>query len=74
MNLSGVLSASISAGTVTQFAKLLGAALSSGASIYLPGSEEFINTTQRWSEFEAPRFAVAVEVATAKDVQETVNS
>jgi len=70
--LSGVYSASVSAGTATQFAKILGAALSPGASIYLPRSPNFTNTTQRWSEYQAPTFSIAVEVATANDVQETV--
>ncbi|KAJ5175929.1 uncharacterized protein N7482_001806 [Penicillium canariense] len=50
----------------------LGPNLSSGANIYLPGSEGFTQSTERWSSFEAPNVTVVVEVATENDVAETV--
>ncbi|KAF1971666.1 putative FAD-dependent oxygenase [Bimuria novae-zelandiae CBS 107.79] len=46
--------------------------LSSGARIYCPGSEEFTNSTQRWSTLDAPTFRLTVEVATENDVVEVV--
>lgn len=46
--------------------------LSSQAQIYCPGSEEFSNSTQRWSTLDAPNFQLTVEVATERDVVEVV--
>lgn len=52
--------------------KVLGPQLSTGAQIYLPGSNQFTKATTRWSAFKAPSFAAVVEVANQNDVQETV--
>ncbi|OAG01217.1 FAD-binding domain-containing protein [Paraphaeosphaeria sporulosa] len=46
--------------------------LSDRANIYCPGSQEFKNSTQRWSTLEAPTFRATVEVATEGDVMEVV--
>lgn len=51
----------------------LGPLLSPTASIVLPGNPEFDNLTARWREYEAPEIAVAVQVATETDVQNTVS-
>jgi hypothetical protein len=50
----------------------LSARLSSGAKIYYPGSESFASSTARWSTYDAPNITITVEVATEKDVIETV--
>lgn len=46
--------------------------LSDKASIYCPGSQEFDDSTGRWSTLEAPTFRATVEVATEEDVVEVV--
>ena len=46
--------------------------LSSEARIYCPGSDEFVDSIQRWSTLEAPTFRLTVEVATENDVIEVV--
>ncbi|KAJ5211730.1 FAD binding domain-containing protein [Penicillium cinerascens] len=51
---------------------VLGPHLSSGAHIYLPGSDQFTQATTRWSAYQAPNFTVIVKVATESDVGETV--
>lgn len=51
---------------------LLGPRLSSGAHIYLSGSDQFTQAATRWSAYQAPNFTILVEVATASDVGETV--
>lgn len=50
----------------------LGGKLSSGASIYFPGSDLFNNATARWSQWGKPNISVVVEVANKWDVAETV--
>ncbi|KAF2190320.1 FAD-binding domain-containing protein [Zopfia rhizophila CBS 207.26] len=50
----------------------LGAILSPSASIFLPDDSGFENATLRWSAYSAPSFRAVVEVATEKDIQETV--
>lgn len=42
--------------------------LSSKAQVYCSGSDEFANSTQRWSTLDAPTFQMTVEVATESDV------
>lgn len=46
--------------------------LSKEARIYCPGSEEFVDSIQRWSTLDAPTFRLTVEVATENDVLEVV--
>lgn len=46
--------------------------LSSGAHVYLPGSNEFNLSTTRWSTLDAPNVTITVEPATENDVAETV--
>ncbi|PYH41618.1 putative FAD-dependent oxygenase [Aspergillus saccharolyticus JOP 1030-1] len=46
--------------------------LSPGARIILPNNTDFELATYRWSTFAQPRFTVVVEVATERDVEETV--
>jgi hypothetical protein len=48
--------------------------LSAGAEVYYPRSEEFANSTLRWSAGQTPQYDIVVKVATEKDVQETVNA
>ncbi|KAJ5892521.1 hypothetical protein N7504_009212 [Penicillium tannophilum] len=50
----------------------LGAHLSSGANVWLPGSTAFNTATTRWSSLDTPGISVVVEVATENDVAETV--
>lgn len=50
----------------------LGPHLSSGASIWFPGSPNFSTATTRWSTLGAPNVSVVVEVATEDDVAATV--
>lgn len=51
----------------------LGPLLSSNASIFLPGSEQFTNATTRWQQYNDPNVTVVVQVATESDVQEAVS-
>lgn len=51
----------------------LGPSLSSNASIFLPGSQQFTNATTRWQVYDEPNITVVVQVATESDVQETVS-
>ncbi|KAI4174451.1 MAG: hypothetical protein LQ348_006376 [Seirophora lacunosa] len=44
----------------------LGSFLSPQASIYLPGSSSFDTATQRWQDWQPPKFLAAVEVATVQ--------
>lgn len=46
--------------------------LSPHAKVYYPGSESFANSIARWSTYEAPNITITVEVATEKDVIETI--
>lgn len=46
----------------------LGPFLSSNASIFLPGSQQFDNATTRWQMYQDPNITVVVEVATEGDV------
>lgn len=46
--------------------------LSDGANVFCSGSQEFDNSTTRWSTLEAPNFRAVVEVATEQDVIEAV--
>ena len=57
----------------TDFAAALGPILSPGASINFPGSDKFANATSRSSAYGAPKFAIAVDVATEDDVANTVS-
>lgn len=50
----------------------LGPFLSPTAQIHLPGSAGFNTSTDRWQDFAPPSFAVVVQVASEKDVRETV--
>ncbi|KAJ5629512.1 hypothetical protein N7528_003169 [Penicillium herquei] len=50
----------------------LGAHLSSGANIWVPGSSNFDIATTRWSALDAPNISIVVEVATEDDVAATV--
>ena len=50
----------------------LGSLLSSGASIYLPGTPEFSNKTTRWIDSLSPDIGAVVAVATEEDIQQTV--
>lgn len=52
----------------------LGAHLSSGANVWLPGSTAFNTATTRWSSLDTPGISVVVEVATENDVAETVQA
>lgn len=51
----------------------LGPSLSPGATINFPGSAEFQVATDRDNEQDPPTFSAVVEVATERDVQETVS-
>lgn len=52
----------------------LGPQLSPGASIFLPGSSQFESATTRWQQhYRSPSFRAAVQVATERDVQQTVS-
>lgn len=51
---------------------ILGPLLSPNASIYLPGTEGFVNGTARWSLLDQPNVTAVVKVATEADVQQTV--
>ncbi|KAI8632202.1 putative FAD-dependent oxygenase [Xylariaceae sp. FL1651] len=46
--------------------------LSSGSEIYYPGSEGFIQATERWSEFETPGVSLVVVPNVENDVAEIV--
>ncbi len=52
----------------------LGPRLSHSASIILPHSADFAAATIRWTEYQAPTFSAVVEVASERDVQETVSA
>lgn len=51
----------------------LASKLSANADIYLPGSAEFADLSQRWSELEIPQVNVTVAPATENDVVQTVS-
>ena len=57
-----------------QYANLgeLASKLSANADIYLPGSAEFADLSQRWSQLEKPQVNVTVTPATENDVVQTV--
>lgn len=50
----------------------LGPQLSQGASIYFPSTTQFENTTERWSSYTVPSFAMVVVPATTQDVSAAV--
>lgn len=50
----------------------LGPLLSSGAQIYLPGSDGFIHGADRWQEWAKPTFGAVIKVSTHEDVEQTV--
>lgn len=50
----------------------IGRQLSKNASIYFPGSPDYLNLTTRWSAITESKFAIVVEVAVAADVAATV--
>lgn len=52
--------------------RLLTPRISLNASIVPAGSPTFKHLTARWSQYDAPSVNVAVSVATAEDVQQTV--
>ena len=52
----------------------LGPRLSTNASIFLPGSEDFKKATTRWQRYREPEIDVVVEVADERDVQQTVST
>ncbi len=54
-------------------AKELGAQLSPSASVFLPSSSQFATATTRWQQYQDLNITVVVEVATEKDVQQTVS-
>jgi hypothetical protein len=47
--------------------------LSSGAAVWLPGSEGYEIATNRWSPRTHPSFDIVVDVATEEDVGHTVS-
>ena len=53
--------------------KELGEKLSPAAKTYFPGSDEFEETSARWSVLDAPKVNVVVVPGTENDVAETVN-
>lgn len=53
--------------------KCLGAKLSSAATIYAPGSAQFANATNRWTEWEAPNVTLVVQVGSEADIVSTVS-
>ncbi|PVH78374.1 FAD-binding domain-containing protein [Cadophora sp. DSE1049] len=59
-------------GTNTKICSELSPRLSSSASIIFPRNQLFENATQRWQEWQEPKFTVVVVVQTESDVQETV--
>jgi hypothetical protein len=54
-------------------AKCLGAKLSSASTIYTPGSAQFANATNRWTEWKAPNITVVVQVGSEADIVTTVS-
>ena len=50
----------------------LGPLLSSGATLYFPGTPQFENATSRWSAYAEPNVAIVVEPAADQDVATTV--
>ncbi|KAH9905587.1 FAD-binding domain-containing protein [Xylariomycetidae sp. FL2044] len=50
----------------------LGARLSPGAAVLVPGNDAFASLVSRWREWHAPTVAALVQVATEADVQETI--
>lgn len=51
---------------------LSGLKLSTNATVHLRGEERYIELTKRWIQWKAPDYAAVVEVASEKDVSETV--
>ncbi|KAK8022746.1 FAD-binding domain-containing protein [Apiospora rasikravindrae] len=51
---------------------LLRPRLSKDAQIFLPGSEGYLNATQRWSNLFHPAFALIVAPRTERDIQSTI--
>ncbi|KAI0201500.1 putative FAD-dependent oxygenase [Astrocystis sublimbata] len=58
--------------TPEKLSRKLGSSLSPGATVYLPGSDEFKNTTTRWSELDNPTPSILVVPATEDDVAQAV--
>jgi hypothetical protein len=54
-------------------AKCLGEKLSSASTIYTPGSAQFANATNRWTEWKAPNVTVVVQVSSEADIVSTVS-
>jgi len=52
--------------------KELGCLLSPNASIIIPEDDRFAEATSRWTTWKKPNVTIVVEVATEKDIQETV--
>lgn len=46
--------------------------LSSGASLYLPGSEGYNNGSHRYQEWKKPQFDAIVRVSSSHDIEETI--
>ena len=46
--------------------------LDTGAAIYFPGSQEFLDASARWNAAQTPQYDVIVKAATEADVQKTV--
>jgi hypothetical protein len=51
----------------------LGARLSTGAAMFLPGDSGWGNATIRWKTNAAPNYGALVEVASESDIQVTVS-
>lgn len=47
--------------------------LSPNAAIFLPDQADWVNASARWQGYAIPTYQAVVEVATEKDVQQTVN-
>ncbi|KAK2589605.1 hypothetical protein QQS21_012714 [Conoideocrella luteorostrata] len=55
-----------------QIAAELKPRLSPGVNVVVPGDKEFLGLVSRWREYHAPTVAALVQVATERDIQETV--
>lgn len=63
-----------SSGACANITEELGPLLSPGADIVFPGSAEFLAAIDRDNRQDPPIYRVVVEVATERDVQETVST
>ncbi|KAI1424339.1 putative FAD-dependent oxygenase [Xylaria sp. FL1777] len=55
-----------------QLVQILGSVLSTAAAVHLPGSDEFVAATTRWSQLDTPTVNLVVVPATENDVAHTV--